>query len=115
MTLTLEGSEGIDYTVSSGNFVLTFSNNLWKLGPIGFLKISVRNYYYLLCTNPEEHSSHTVFILTYLHVVRKEIMYLMMVFCTYDYLVPGLCQFTRNTKFRKLNLFSTSCVHRYFT
>jgi len=85
------------------------------MGLIGFPKISVRNYHYLLCNNPEEHSSHTVFILTYLHVVRKEIMYLMMVFYTYDYLVSGLRPFNRNTKFRKLNLFSTSCVHRYFT
>jgi len=63
------------------------------MGPIGFPKTSVRNYHYSLCNNPEEHSSHTVFILTYVYVVRKEIMSLMRVYYTYEYLVSGLHPF----------------------
>jgi len=64
------------------------------MGPIGFPKTSVRNYYYSLRNNPEECSSNAVFILTYLLVVREEIIYVMMVYYTYDYYVSGLCPFS---------------------
>jgi len=64
------------------------------MGPIGFPKTSVRNYLYSLRNNPEECSSHAVCILTYLPVVREEVIYLMMVYYTYDYLVSGLCPFS---------------------
>jgi hypothetical protein len=51
------------YTVSSGNFLPTFWDNLLvptplKMGPIGCLEMSVRNYHYLLCNNPEGCRSH---------------------------------------------------------
>jgi len=50
------------YAVSSGNSLLTFWNSL-----IGYICKSqeylldpetVRNYHYLICNSPEEHSSH---------------------------------------------------------
>jgi hypothetical protein len=51
------------YTVSSGNFFLTFWDILispifWGLGAIGCPEMSVRNYRYTLLNNPEERSSH---------------------------------------------------------
>jgi hypothetical protein len=64
------------------------------MGPIVFPKTSVRNYDCSLFNNPEEHRSHTVFILTYVHVIRKEIVYPMMGYYTYDYLVSGLRPFS---------------------
>ena len=53
------------YTVSSGNFLLIFWDNLLvpsskgtlKMGPIGCPKMSVRNYQYLLCNNSKVHST----------------------------------------------------------
>jgi len=62
------------YAVSSGNFSPTFRDNLWVPSsavknfylkfqdnlpsPIDCPEMSVRNYHYLLCNNPEQHSSN---------------------------------------------------------
>jgi len=57
----------------SGNLLPTFRDNLsvssstvktLKTGPIGCPETSVRNYYYSLRNNPEEHSSLLIKILT---------------------------------------------------
>jgi len=85
------------------------------MGPIGFPKTSVINYDCSLCNNPEEHRSHTVFILTYLHVVRKEIMYLMMVCYTYDYLVSGLFLMEHRVQQEIESVFFLMCTQIFHT
>jgi hypothetical protein len=42
------------YATGSGNSISV------KMGLIGFLESSVRNYQYSLCNNPEEHSSQVM-------------------------------------------------------
>ena len=46
--------------MNSGNFLLTFWDNLSV--PTGCLKTSVRNYKYLLHNNPEERSSQVILL-----------------------------------------------------
>jgi hypothetical protein len=64
------------YTVNSGNFLLTFPDNLLapssgvKMGPTGCPETSVINYHYSLCNNPEEHSS--LLFRTYSGLIFKE-------------------------------------------
>jgi hypothetical protein len=64
------------YTSNSGNFLLTFRDNLLapssgvKMGPIGCPRTLVINYHYLLCNNPEECSS--LLFRTYSSLISKE-------------------------------------------
>jgi hypothetical protein len=50
------------YAVSSGNFLLTFRNNIRipssRMGFVCCTKLSIRNYHYSLPNNPEENSAH---------------------------------------------------------
>jgi hypothetical protein len=48
-------------TVSSGNFLPKFQNDLWKMGPTDHPKTLVRNYHYSQCSNPEECRSLSPF------------------------------------------------------
>jgi hypothetical protein len=46
------------YTASGGNLLPAQPSCPLKMGPIGCLETSVRNYHYLLRNNPEERRSH---------------------------------------------------------
>jgi hypothetical protein len=64
------------YAVISGNSLPTFPDSLsvpsssvdslpLKMGPIGCLAMSVRNYHYSLRNNPQERTSHVHIYLLY--------------------------------------------------
>jgi len=46
------------YAASSGNFLVKFQDDLWKMGPTGHPKTLVRNYHYSQSSNPEECRSY---------------------------------------------------------
>jgi hypothetical protein len=52
------------YAASSGNSLLTIPHSVWvpfywpfKMGPISFLEMSIRNYHYTLLNKPAERCS----------------------------------------------------------